>query len=205
MPKNINIYFTTLVNISLLISCSEVHSSKGDNNTDPKFATNATLNELDKTVQYISSDYDFCVVFFQRDDSNEGWYKIFARKWDNWEKIEVRERVPDEQQMKSDPRHYILRDITTKKLCNPEEADAFMEKLKKLGLFELREEKVFFKNCNDCGIADLGSVHIEIISGDKVRSLKYSETYKCPGKEWDTIWSIAKIYETEWFENSRGR
>jgi len=204
MPKNTNIYFTTLVNISLLISCSEVHSSKNDYN-DPMFVTNARFNELDKAVQYIVSGYDFSIIFFTRAEANYGWYKILARKGVRWEKIEYREAIMDEQQMKVDPGFYISRDITTRKLCHSEEAKSFLGKLKASGLFELQEEKILFKDCKDSGVTDQGAVYIQIVSDKKVRELRYSEVYKCPGKEWDSIRKIENLFETDWFENSKGR
>ena len=113
---------------------------------------------------------DFYVVFFSRNDSNYGWYKLLSRKGNFWEKIEIRQNIIEEQQLREDPDYYISRDITTRKLCRDEEAKLFLSKLKSYGLFELPEEKVLFRNCEDSKVTDMGYKYILIVSGNKCGS-----------------------------------
>lgn len=130
---------------------------------------------------------------------------MISRQGDRWEKIDIRETIIDEVQMKRDPGYYISRDIITTKLCHPEESKFFMDKLKALGVFELPEENVFFKNCRDSQITDLGYTYILIISGNKIRKLKYSGAYECSNGEWEKLLRIGELFEKEWFENEKGR
>jgi hypothetical protein len=190
--------------ILLILSFSSCNSSKVDGE-NPQFDSNATITDVDKNIQHIVSRYQFSVTFFKRDNSNHGWYKMFARHGSHWEKIEIREGIFDELQIKKDPDYYISRDITTRKLCKPEEADFFLTKLKAMHVFELPEESVLFKDCKDSGITDLGSTYIEIVAGDKVRTLKYSGVYECSSGEWENLHKIEQLFESEWFENEKCR
>lgn len=186
--------------LSILMSWS-CNSSKEDGE-NPNFDSNATIADIDRSIQYTVSRYQFSVTFFKRNDSNHGGYKMFARHGSHWEKIEIREGVFDELQIKKDPDYYISRDITTRKLCKPEEAESFLSKLKALNVFEQPEESVLFKDCKDSGVTDLGSTYIEIVAGDRVRTLKYSGVYECSNGEWENLYKIEKLFENEWFENT---
>lgn len=198
--------FQFLILVLLLIGCSNADSRKPKEDIYPKFTANASINEIHESIKYTVSEYDFSVIFFMRDDSNHSWYKMFSKRVGYWEKIEIRQVMIDEDQLRKDPDYYISRDITTRKLCKPEEAESFLSKLKALNAFELPEESVLFKDCKDSGVTDLGSIYIEIVAGDKVRSLKYSGVYKCSsGKEWGRIYKIQELFEKEWFENEKGR
>lgn len=191
--------------VLLLIGCSNADSRKAKEDIDPEFTVNAGVDDIGKSLQYVTSEYDFSVIFFERDDSNSGWYKMISRQGDRWEKIEIRETIMDEEQARRDPGYYISRDITARKLCHSEESKFFMDKLKALGVFELPEEKVFFKNCRDSQITDLGYIYIIIVSGNKVRKLRYSGVYECSNGECDRIYKIQELFEKEWFENAKGR
>lgn len=61
--------------ILLLISCTETDSRKDKKDIDPQFTANASVDDIGKSLRYVTSEYDFSVVFFERDDSNYGWYK----------------------------------------------------------------------------------------------------------------------------------
>jgi hypothetical protein len=198
MKKNI------IIILLALVCCSE-NTSKKDA-TLPEFVANTGIDEIHESIKYTVSEYDFSVIFFRRDDSNHSWYKMFSKRVGYWEKIEIRQVMIDEDQFKKDPDYYISRDITTRKLCRPEEAESFLNKLKALDVFELPEEDVLFKDCKDSGVADLASIYIEIVSGNKVRALKYSGVYECPnGTEWDRIYKIEELFEKEWIENEKGK
>lgn len=195
MKKNIAI-------VLLVLTCCSKKISENDI-TLPDFTANADIDRIHGSIRYTVSEYDFSVIFFLRDDSNHGWYKMFSKRVGQWEKIEIRERVFDEQQFKKDPDYYISRDITTRKLCRPEEAEFFLNKLKALNLFELPEEEDLFKDCRNRGEMDFGYIYIQIVSGNKVRRLAYSDVYECPGgKEWESIHKIQELFEKEWFENT---
>lgn len=192
-------------NIKILIALIFIYSSCNQPKIDsdvPRFDSNASIDEIDKSIQYIVSRYQFSVIFYERDNSNHGWYKMFVRQGTHWEKIEIREGILDEQQSREDPGYYISRDIITRKLCHSEESKFFVNKLKELGVFELPEEKAFFKNCRDTEITDLGYIYIVIVSGDKIRELKYSGSYECSNGEWENLRKIGELFEKEWFENT---
>ncbi|HEY9046528.1 MAG TPA: hypothetical protein VIN08_11560, partial [Ohtaekwangia sp.] len=91
------------------------------------------------------------------------------------------------------------------KLCRPQEASSFIKELISSGLFELPDEKLLFKNCKESSKSFFSKVYIEIVSGEEVRMLSYSKRFKCYEKEWDAIQKIENLFETDWFENSKGR
>lgn len=171
----------------------------------PVFKSNAEMQDVNEYVQKMAMENDFSITFFLRSDRDHGWYKMFASKNNAWMKIEIKEDAIDSIEIREDPDYCPTRDIITKKPCKSEEALSFFLKLKNTGVFELPEEEVLFKNCQDSGVPDLQYVFIQIISGQKVRILKYSGSYTCPDKEWKNIYEIKKLFETEWFENAKGR
>lgn len=182
--------------ISICICCSS------NSKPEIKFEVNASTNDIPDDIRLTVMQEDFYVVFFSRNDSNYGWYKLLSRKGNFWEKIEIRQNIIDEQQLREDPDYYISRDITTRKLCRDEEAKLFLSKLKSYGLFELPEEKVLFRNCEDSKVTDMGYKYILIVSGNKVRKLEYSGIYKCSHGERDNLYKIEELFKNEWFENT---
>ncbi|SKC78978.1 hypothetical protein [Ohtaekwangia koreensis] len=193
-----------LIIILLTLTCCSKTTEK--DNYNPEFTANASIDEIHQSIRCVVSEYDFSVIFFLRNDSNHSWYKMFSRRIGYWEKIEIRQTIIDEDQLKKEPDYYISRDITTRKLCKPEEAESFLNKLKAFNVFELPEESVLFKDCKDSGVTDLGSTYIEIVAGNKVRTLTYSGAYDCAdGNEKENIYKIQELFEKEWFENEKGR
>ncbi|SKC78985.1 hypothetical protein [Ohtaekwangia koreensis] len=172
--------------LPLLIAFTLSCCSQQDNEF-PNFDKNGSINDIDRYVKDIVLEKDFSVVFCSRAEASYGWYKIFSKQGENWEKIEIRQWIFNEKQLRSDPEYYIARDITTRKLCKPEEAKSFLTKLISYRLFELPEEDELFEDCKNTGIADLGSTYIQIVAGEKVRNLKYSGMYKCEGNERESI------------------
>jgi hypothetical protein len=191
----------TLILLTIICICCKNNDkrNKESSHWNSKFEGNASIDDIHKDVKEIAIESDFCVIFCIRDNINHGWYKIFSLKGDNWEKIDIQQNVMDEEQMRKEPGYYITRDITTKKLCKLEEANSFLSKLMSYGLFELPEEKMLFKKCKDSGITDIGSTYIDIVSENKVRSLKYSGAYECPDGQRKNIYKIQELFENEWF------
>jgi len=174
------------------------------------FIPNSTSENLFSDYKDIVMRYDFSIIFFYHGDAGHSWYKVFALRDNQWEKIEIRKNIGDEEALKEDTTTYIFRDITTRKLCSQEEAQSFLSKLQSYGIFELPEEEVLRQNCTRSTRSDVSTTYIEMVSGDQVRALSFNEIYwsrkHCPNiKEWDRIIHIKDLFETEWFENSRGR
>lgn len=147
------------------------------------------------------------VYFFSPTEVGNELYKFFSYNQGSWEKIELRQGMIDEEQLKRDPDYYITRDILTRKLCRPEEAHIFLSKLKEYELFDLPEEKVLRTTCKDSGVIDSETIYIQIVSGDRVRYLEYYDVYdsreRCPDvKEWTNIINIKNLFETEWIPDS---
>lgn len=186
----------------LLVGCSKTETETSHKNEDPEFVANTNLTDIDKSILYTVSECDFSVIFYLRDNSNHGWYKMFSRRLNYWEKIEIQQTILDKDQMRKDQDYYISRDITTRKLCKPEEAASFLNKLRAYKVFELPEEDVFFKNCRDSQITDLGYTYIIIVSGNEVRKLTYPGIYECSKGEWESLRKIEDLFEKEWFENT---
>lgn len=191
-----------LLMILILICCSGHDNTIGNDAFNIEFEGNASIDEINDELRYLVSEYDFCVIFYYRGDVDWDWYKLFAKRGNNWEKIEVKESIFDEERLRSDPDYYIARDITTKQLCKPEEANFFLAELKRYKLFELPEEDIIFRGCKNTQIADLGSTFIQMVSGSKVRSLRYSGIYQCEGNEWNDIRRIDQLFEDEWIPGS---
>lgn len=198
--KNLTHLLLSIVS-SICVCCS--YQSNSDQ--DVRFEANASINDIPDDIKLTVLEEDFYIVFFSRNDNSYGWYKIFSRKGNFWEKIEVRENIIDEEQLRKDPDYYISRDIITRKLCRDEEAKLFLSKLKSYGLFELPEEKTLFRNCKDSKVTDMGYKYIFIVSGNKVRKLRYSGVYKCSHGERENLHKIEELFEKEWFENAKGR
>ena len=201
MPRSRNMKSMIALVWLILIACSS-YDNTDSNNFDIEFEGNASIDEIDGEIRYLVSKYDFCVIFFYRGDVDWGWYKIFAKQGSNWEKIEIRESIFNEERLRSDPDYYIARDITTKQLCKPEEADFFLAQLKRYKLFELPEEDILFRGCRNTQIADLGFTYIQMVSGSKVKTLSYSGMYECEGNEWNNIRGIDQLFEDEWIPGS---
>jgi hypothetical protein len=185
--------------ILIMISCSKP-DDKGRSYIT--FDTNATVEDIYPDIENIISKSELSIIFFRRGDTDSGWYKIFSKQGENWEKIEIQQWIFNEEQLRSEPEYYIARDITTRKLCKPEEAKSFLKKLISYRLFELPEEDKLFKDCENTRIADLGSIYIQIVAGERVRNLKYSGMYKCAGNEWESIRNIDHLFKDEWIDDS---
>ena len=195
---------------ALLFMLNFLGCSQRTNDNVPKFIRNANKSDIYKDVKGIVLEKDFSIVFFTRTHWSYGWYKIFALKRDNWEKIEILQNVIDTTELKKDKEYSALRDIVTRRMCRPEEAHSFLKKLIELHFFDIEEEGEILDKCkailnNDVSPdpIDGPTFYLQIISGNKVRSLKFyyphSRLTKCPSmKEWKNLLDIEKLFETEW-------
>ncbi|SKC40769.1 hypothetical protein [Ohtaekwangia koreensis] len=185
-----------------LVGCSQQTNDKV-----PLFTPNSDNQKLNRDFKEIVLEKDFSVVFFTRADIDNNRYKIFALKGDQWEKIEINQNVIDMEEFQRDPDYCTVKDIVTKKRCRPEEADAFLSKLKNYGLFKLPEENIIRENCKDSGVIDAGKIYIHLVSGSRVRSLEYYDVFdsrnRCPDTdEWSNILKIEELFKNEWIPDS---
>lgn len=169
----------------------------------PDFDDNASQDDIYEDVLSIVHQYEFSIVFFNRADLSHSWYKVFAVVNNRWYKIEVRQNIVDSVDRREKPGYAIHRDITTTKPCSPEEANAFLSKLKGYHLFTLPEEDDILEECKPTGATDGGTIHVQLIDCCKVRSLTYYEPWslagRCPAvKELQDIIKIDKLFEEEW-------
>lgn len=178
--------------------CREEHKSNFHD-----FSDNASEKDIYQDVRDIALKYDFSIIFFTRAQLSYNWYKIFSVKNNKWTKIEIRQNILDTARQKYDHEYFTSRDIVTRKGCRPEEANAFLSKLKKYNLFTLPEEEEIHEKCKPSGIYDVETIYIQIVSRCKVRSLKYYDTYgsarRCPDvKELAEILAVQQLFEEEW-------
>lgn len=123
--------FQFLILVLLLIGCSNADSRKPKEDIDPKFTANASINEIHESIKYTVSEYDFSVIFFMRDDSNHSWYKMFSKRVGYWEKIEIRQVMIDEDQLRKDPDYYI-QGYYNKKTMQTRRSRIFFKQVKSL-------------------------------------------------------------------------
>ncbi len=193
--------------LCLIIPIFACSCAKQKENVFPNFIANSSIDAIYKDLMPVVSDSEFCVIFFIPAEGGNALYNFFSYSQGSWEKIELRQGMIDREQQKKDPEYYISRDILTRKLCRPEEADIFLSKLKEYKLFDLPEEKALRTTCKDSGVIDSETIYILIVSGDRVRYLEYYDVYnsheRCPDvKEWNNIIKIEELFKKEWFENT---
>lgn len=193
-----------ILSLFLLISCSGTDDKKS---LFPPFKANAKIDDLHGYVRKVAEENDFSIILSIPTEDDNGWYKIFASKFGRWYKVDIRESVFDIEELKRNPDYCSSRDVIIYKPCTSNEAGSFLSKLKSYGLFELPEESELRVECEGSGRTDMVTTYIDIVSGNEMRSLNYSEVYRsnkhCPDvKEWKNIIMIEDLFEDEWIPDS---
>ncbi|WP_079689201.1 hypothetical protein [Ohtaekwangia koreensis] len=188
----------------ILVGCH-----KETNKLIPSYSSNGSQKDIYTKVRSIVEKKDFSVVYFKWGEADNGWYKILTLTDDRWEKIEIRTGVAE-----GDSTEIVLKDIIITKQLEENEGKYLIDKLVQYHLFEIDEEEVILDKCKQSlkteklpfVIADASTTYFQIISGDKVRSLSYYDSYdrqsQCSSiKEWECILKIEKLFEEKWYIN----
>jgi hypothetical protein len=183
--------------LQLIFSCKQSRQSE----SIPFFEHNTKYEDVFSEVKDYIVNSEFSITYFYRADLSYGWYKIFGKNENNWEKIEIKKGV-----ISGDPSRLQIEDKITRPLCSPQEGESFLNNLIKNQLFTIPTEDQLLLKCNVPNFTEPSdgiTLYIQIVSKSKVRTLMYYDVQgkrnMCQNKDdWENIIKIEKLFEENW-------
>lgn len=180
--------------IILLVSCD-----KSENEHIPSFSSNGGASKIFEDLRPVTRKYDFTFTFFIP-SGVRSLYTVLGLKGKRWERIEIRTADFERDSVG----HTWILSTTRTRSMDSTEVVALLNLLRNGHAFDLPEESTPLKKCLDVigertfpDAMDAQTYFIQMVAGNKVRTLKYYDPErrrnKCPDiPEWGYMLAIEK-------------